>query len=77
MTTQRKAAVTGSAARRHEHHGAGGRVVHILRWFDGRPACGALVENVVRADERRVTCAACKRTRAWLERGRVPGERRA
>jgi len=59
----------------HEHHGAGVTRIHLLRWFDGRPACGAA--NVVRADARRVTCAACKRTRAWAQRKSVPGERRA
>ena len=42
--------MTGSAARHHEHHGAGVRVVHILRWFDGRPACGDLFDKVKMGD---------------------------
>ena len=43
-------------------HGAGVRVVHALRWFDGRPACGAPKQNVV-PTEKPITCRACKRTR--------------
>lgn len=53
--------------RRIEQRGAGVRVVHVLRWFDGRPACGAPAKNIV-PTRAPVTCRACKRTRAAKQR---------
>jgi hypothetical protein len=52
-------------ARRVDRHGAGVRVVHLLRRFDRKPACGAAAKSIV-PTRRPVTCAARKRTRAAL-----------
>jgi hypothetical protein len=49
-------------ARSGYYRGAGRSVVHALRWFDRRPACGAPVKNIVPTTQN-VTCARCKRTR--------------
>jgi len=59
-----------------ERHAAGVGVVHLLRWFDNSPACG-VVWRWVTLTQRPVTYNACKRTRAWKDRKRVPGEKRA
>ena len=52
---------------RRSTRGAGRAAVHVLRWFDRRPACGAPAKNVV-PTRKPVTCRACKRTHAWGRR---------
>jgi hypothetical protein len=60
--------------RRIPRRGAGVRVVHLLRWFDDAPACGAPKRNVV-PTKKPVSCVLCLRTvagREYLSTSSIP-----